>query len=42
MHLSSVDLPEPEGPIMAKTSPFSTFREISFKTTLSSKLFLTL
>ena len=40
MHLSNVDLPDPEGPIMDNTSPFSTLKEISFNTTLSPKLFL--
>ena len=39
MHLSNVDLPDPDGPIMDNTSPFSTLKEISFNTTLSPKLF---
>ena len=40
MHLSNVDLPEPDGPIIHKTSPLSTLREISFNTSFLSKLFL--
>ena len=40
MHLSRIDFPDPEGPMIDNTSPFSTLREISFKTTLSPKLFL--
>ena len=28
----SVDLPEPDGPMMLTTSPFSTDREMSFRT----------
>ena len=38
-HRSSVDLPEPEGPMMETTSPSLTEREISFRISTPSKLF---
>ena len=40
VHLSSVDLPEPEGPIMLTTSPLSTPKLMSFSTSSPPKLFL--
>ena len=38
--LKNVDLPHPEGPIIAITSPFFTVVLISFNTSWSSKVFL--
>ena len=40
-HRSSVDFPDPDGPMIESTSPSSTLREISFNTSRSPKLFLT-
>ena len=40
MHRKIVDFPEPLGPIIPRTSPFSTVKEISFSTsTPSAKVF---
>ena len=36
---SNVDLPEPEGPIILRTSPLSTSREMSRRTSRAPKLF---
>src|SRR3954452_23388707 len=41
MQRSRVLLPEPERPMMATTSPFSTSSETPFSTSLAPKLFLT-
>ena len=35
MHRSSVDLPEPEGPMMQMTSPFGTSNDTPFSTSTS-------
>ena len=42
MQRRSVDLPPPEGPMMASTSPAFTVSEISFRTSLSPNAFLPL
>ena len=39
-HLSSVDLPDPDGPIMLTTSPWSTPKLMSLSTSSPSKFFL--